>query len=50
MYIVVDFYENPFGDRIYVNDSEEDCKEFCRMYEEDTDGECKLEIIANWLD
>ena len=44
-YIVADFYENPFGDAVYVADSEQDAKKFCDVYAEETGGECALRII-----
>lgn len=43
-YIVADFYENPFGENIYIAHSKEDLREFCDMYEKDTDGECLLKV------
>ena len=45
MYSVIDYYENPFGDRIFVSSSYEACKEFVEMYEKETDGECDLQIV-----
>ena len=44
MYSVFYYYENPFGDRLYVSDSPEDAREFAEMFIEETDGECILQI------
>ena len=44
MYSVYDYYENPFGERIFVNESYEECVNFCKIYNEECDGECKLQI------
>ena len=45
MYSVIDFYENPFGDRIFVSPDLDECLELVRMYEEEFDGECSLKIL-----
>lgn len=42
---VVDFYENPFGECVYVSKDLEDAKAFIQEFEEDTDSECNLKII-----
>lgn len=44
MYTVIDFYENPFGEAVYVTKSREDAKNFCKEYTEQTNGKCKLKI------
>lgn len=44
MYQVFDFYKNPFGERIFANESYEECVNFCKMYNEECDGECELHI------
>lgn len=46
MYEVKDYYENPFGETVYVADSIEDAVDFCQEYDEDTDGENNLIIIT----
>ena len=45
MYLVVDFYENPFGEVLCVAKSVEDAREFCTQFALDTDGECHLKIV-----
>lgn len=44
MFEVRDYYENPFGEAVYVTDDIEDAYDFCGQYEYDTDGECDLII------
>ena len=45
-YFVFDFFENPFGELIYIAHGKDDLKTFCKMYEEDTDGECRIKIAT----
>ena len=45
MYDVVDFYENPFGERIYISHELDDARCFAKMWAEETDGECSLVIL-----
>lgn len=44
MYSVFDYYENPFGDRIFVNKDYKECFKFLAEFIKETDGECKLVI------
>lgn len=46
MYKVLDFYEEIFGETVYVADRLQDCYEFCSMFAEETDGECNLIIVT----
>ncbi len=49
-YKVTDYYEERiFGDTVFVSDSLEECKEFCKEYKEETDGECVLTIYDDRL-
>lgn len=41
---VFDFYENPFGEAIYVTHDMDDCRKFCEEYAKAVDGECNLRI------
>ena len=43
-YKVVDYYENNFGDEVFVSDDLELCLMFCREYEHETDGVCLLRV------
>ena len=45
MYDVVDFYENPFGERIYISHELDDARCFAKMWAEETDGECRIVIL-----
>lgn len=44
MYSIFDYYENPFGERIFVNESYNECLAFFEEWLEDTDCECDLTI------
>lgn len=41
-YVLVDFYENEFGDVIVASDSMKEIEKSARQYRKDTDGECIL--------
>lgn len=46
MYKLLDWYEDPnIPDLIGTFETEEKAKKACMKYSEDTDGECKLEIV-----
>lgn len=44
-YGVFDFYENPFGEQIFVSDNFKEATEFCKEYNKECDGECRLKIL-----
>ena len=43
-FLVIDFYENPHGEVLYVGKTLKDAKKFCKQFMEDTDGESILVI------
>lgn len=44
MYIVLDYYEETFGEIIFVSDDYVNCLAFVEEFMEDTDCECHLVI------
>lgn len=44
MITVKDYYENLFGESVYVTNDLEDAKQFVEQFIDDTDGECNLKI------
>lgn len=46
-YDLVDYYENPFGERIFSSDSKEEIGKQMKQHCEDTDGECTLSVYDN---
>lgn len=45
MYKVVDYYENPFGECLYVTKDLVDAEKFATEFKEDTDFECDLKVL-----
>lgn len=43
-YTVYDFYENPFGEAVFVTDEKKEAEKFCDEYCDATDWECNLVI------
>lgn len=46
-YDLVDYYENPRGERIFSSDSKDEIKEQMKQWCEDTDNECALVVYDN---
>lgn len=44
-YIVINTFNSPFGDKIFVADNREDVESFCKMYKEECKELCKLQIV-----